>query len=117
MGDRRPGARRLHRVRGAAITGYVVAGALLLGAILLLGFGASGNTGPGSISDSGSPSLPSGIGGPHAEYDDTIRAACADAGLPDPWPVVVKAIITQESGWQVGIEGDDGRSIGLMQIN
>lgn len=56
--------------------------------------------------------------GGHNEYDNQIVYACNQVGLSDPlWYLTVKAIIAQESGWNPTRVGDDGVSIGLMQIN
>ena len=48
------------------------------------------------------------------ELQDIARVAAIDNGLPVG---LVEALIYCESSWRVDAVGDDGKSIGLMQIN
>ncbi len=49
-----------------------------------------------------------------AELESLAEAAALKHGLP---PLLVFILIERESSWRWWITGDDGRSIGLMQIN
>ena len=56
--------------------------------------------------------------GGHEEFDNQILYAVGLVGLTDPLaPLLVKAIIAHESGWNARALGDAGCSKGLMQVN
>lgn len=51
--------------------------------------------------------------GAMSPYDDLINLYAFQNGLD---PLLVRAVIRQESNWDPGVPGSDGLSIGLMQI-
>ncbi len=91
---------------------WVVAGLVVLA--LIAWTSSAPPPAPAAGGAPGSLQLPGG----HNEYDNQIIYACNQVGLADPlWYLTVKAIIGQESGWVPTKVGDDGVSIGLMQVN
>lgn len=57
--------------------------------------------------------LPDPVPVAELEAEDHITKVAKQYGLD---PSVVKALIEEESGWCASAEGDNGQSIGLMQI-
>jgi Transglycosylase SLT domain len=91
---------------------------VLLAALLIVLVVALAVSAGGAAAESSSGGENVVLPGPHNEWDAVILDACAGTGLTDPhWPVIIKAIILQESGWNPTAGGDAGQSIGLMQVD